>query len=128
MKFSYRFEFYAFCLAFGLCLLVPGGRAQSDKSDKKDATPQLSDQEKRGQGIFYQRCSLCHLTKMETPLPQPYKSFGPNLKGMIPKDADDDQIAFFRQFIMTGTDRMPGFQYGLKPSEINDVIAFLKTF
>jgi mono/diheme cytochrome c family protein len=106
---------------------VPQAQAQQAQSGKKAATPQLSDQEKRGQGIFFQRCSLCHLTKIETPAPQPFKSFGPSLKGMVPKDADADQISFIRQFIMTGTDRMPGFQYGLKPNEIDDVIAFLKT-
>ncbi len=33
-----------------------------------------------------------------------------------------------REIIRNGTPRMPGFQYGLRPEEIEDIIAFLKVF
>jgi mono/diheme cytochrome c family protein len=125
MKRLHSLIFGICCLALVFSSIVPRTHAQSEK--KPTATVTLSVQEQRGQGIFFQRCSLCHMTKMETPAPQPFKSFGPSLKGMVQKDADADQISFFRDFIMTGTDRMPGFRYGLKPSEIDDVIAYLKT-
>ncbi len=32
-----------------------------------------------------------------------------------------------RQIIMTGTDRMPGYRYGLTPSQISSIIEYLKT-
>jgi hypothetical protein len=32
-----------------------------------------------------------------------------------------------REFIRRGTPRMPGFQYGLTPEEIDSIIAYLKT-
>lgn len=94
---------------------------------KTNSPPSLSEQEKRGEGLFLQRCSLCHLPKIEAPAAKPYRSLGPSLKGMLPKDAESDQETFIRQFIMNGTDRMPGFQYGLSSKEIDDVLAYLKT-
>jgi mono/diheme cytochrome c family protein len=32
-----------------------------------------------------------------------------------------------REFIQTGTDRMPGFRYSLQPKQIDAVIQYLKT-
>jgi hypothetical protein len=47
------------------------------------------------------------------------------LSGVL-KDASPDQEKAIRQFILTGTENMPGFRYGLKPSELDDIIAYLK--
>jgi mono/diheme cytochrome c family protein len=100
------------------CLSAPS-RAQSGKSS---AAPHLSPQESRGEGLFLQHCALCHSPK----LVKPHKPVGPSLSGVL-KDADADQEKAIREFILTGTEKMPGFRYGLKPSELDDIIAYIKT-
>lgn len=89
--------------------------------------PNLSDQEKRGLHWFLQRCALCHLPKYtkeksKVELPVVWKS----LEGLF-RNAKPDKEKVVREFILKGTGRMPGFQYGLKPNEIDDLIAYLKT-
>jgi len=32
-----------------------------------------------------------------------------------------------REIILKGGPRMPGFQYGLTPNEVDDLVAYLKT-
>ena len=116
-------------LAICLLLLATSVVAQpQDKSQAVASAPEanrhLSAEEIRGEGIFLQRCSLCHLPKAV----KPYKQFGPILNGMFKDDADPDQMAFRRQFILMGRpDRMPGFRYTLSADELNDLIAYLKT-
>jgi mono/diheme cytochrome c family protein len=114
---------------FGVASAFVTVQAQSGNTARKSAR---TDQEKRGQAIFVQRCSICHLSKLEDaqgrPGVRPFKSFGPSLNGVLPKDADLDQVTAVRQFILHGTDRMPGFQYALQPNEIDNIVAFLKIF
>ncbi len=89
--------------------------------------PNLSDRQKRGQHWFLQRCALCHLpkyTKEKTKVELPV--FWMSLVGLF-RDARPDQEQRVREIIRKGARRMPGFQYGLKPSEIEDLIAYLKT-
>lgn len=79
---------------------------------------------RRGEATFYRDCSLCHLPRIRkggtTPGP------GPSLSGLL-KTADKAFEGRVREFIMIGSDRMPGWQYSLKPAEIDDVIAYVKT-
>jgi len=102
---------------------VVGLRAQT----KPAAAPpmeKLTDQEKRGEGLFLQRCSLCHLPrKLKFGSPP---VVGPSLSGLF-KEADPDQQKFLRGFILKGDPKMPGFQYGLEAQEVDDLIAYLKT-
>jgi mono/diheme cytochrome c family protein len=91
------------------------------QSGKSSAAPRLNPQESSGEGLFLQHCALCHSAK----LVKPHKSVGPSLSGVL-KDASPDQEKAIRQFILTGTENMPGFRYGLKPSELDDIIAYLK--
>jgi len=112
----------------GLSTLHFGGspnlRAQSKPSANVPGTEKLSEQERRGEGLFLQRCSLCHLPrKLKFGSPP---VIGPSLSGQF-KDAAPDQLKILRGFILKGGPDMPGFQYGLEPSEVDDLIAFLKT-
>ena len=79
---------------------------------------------RRGESVFYQRCSLCHLPRIRkggtTPGP------APSLSGVL-KGAAPEREARAREYILKGSDRMPGWQYALKPAQIDDVIAYLKT-
>jgi mono/diheme cytochrome c family protein len=110
---------FAVLAIFALISIPLSLRAQTDK----EKAPQLSEEESKGEEIFLQRCSLCHVRKVV----KPYKSYGPSLKGVLAKDADEDQESFVRQFIQNGTDKMPGFKYGLTPNQIAAVMAYLKT-
>lgn len=88
------------------------------------AAEKLNEQEMRGQGLFLQRCSLCHLPrKLKFGSPP---VIGPSLSGQF-KDATPDQLKILRGFILKGGPDMPGFQYGLEPKEVDDLIAYLKT-
>jgi len=98
--------------------------AQSKPAASAPAVEKLNEQETRGQGLFLQRCSLCHLPrKLKFGSPP---VIGPSLSGQF-KDAAPDQMKILRGFILKGGPDMPGFQYGLEPEEVDDLIAYLKT-
>ena len=116
----------------GLGLVVaglgPAGPARLNAQEKpaqpRSTAVQLSDEERRGEGFFLQRCSLCHLPrKLKFGSPP---VIGPTLAGLF-KDATPEQMKVLRGFILKGGPNMPGFQYGLEPGEIDDLIAYLKT-
>jgi mono/diheme cytochrome c family protein len=115
-------------LAVGLLVLSTGVAVHVLAQAKADAThasaPKLTDQESRGEGLFLQRCSLCHLPR-KLKFGSPAVA-GPNLSGLF-KEADADQQKFLRGFILKGDPKMPGFQYGLEANEVDDLIAYLKT-
>jgi mono/diheme cytochrome c family protein len=99
-------------------------QAQSKSAAVLPNSGKLNEQEKRGEGLFVQRCSLCHLPrnlKFGSPA-----VIGPNLGGQF-KDAGPDQLKILRSFILKGGPEMPGFQYGFDPEEVEDLIAYLKT-
>ena len=99
-------------------------RAQNKPVSALPAAEKLNEQEMRGEGLFLQRCSLCHLPrKLKFGSPP---VIGPSLGGQF-KDSNADQQKTLRNFILKGGPDMPGFQYGLEPKELEDLIAFLKT-
>jgi mono/diheme cytochrome c family protein len=80
---------------------------------------QLTDQQVEGRRIFRQRCGVCHTS----PTPGA-RIYGPVLYKQLIVGNEDG----IREFIRNGSPgRMPGFQYGLESTEINDIIEFLKT-
>jgi mono/diheme cytochrome c family protein len=82
--------------------------------------PVLSDSAYKGRTVWLQRCAYCH-----DGVGQPsYKTMGPWLDGQTIARFTEEG---FRAFVAVGTDRMPGWQYSLRPQQVNDVIAFLKT-
>jgi mono/diheme cytochrome c family protein len=98
--------------------------APSPPSATKSGAQKLSEQETRGEGIFLQRCSICHLPrnlKFGSP-----PTLGPVLSGQF-KSASPEEMKMLRGYILKGGPGMPGFQYGLEPKEVDDLIAFLKT-
>ena len=111
-------------VAAGIGLAGPARlNAQDKPAVSRSTTVQLSEQERRGEGLFLQRCSLCHLPrKLKFGSPP---VIGPSLAGLF-KDATPEQMKVLRGFILKGGPNMPGFQYGLEPREIDDLIAYLK--
>ena len=112
-------------IVFALLLFVGAHLfAQGKPGATHTSTAKLTEQENRGEGLFLQRCSLCHLPrKLKFGSPP---VVGPNLSGLF-KEADADQQKFLRGFILKGDPKMPGFQYGLEANEVDDLIAYLKT-
>ena len=79
---------------------------------------------RRGEATFYQRCSLCHLPRIRKPGTTPGP--GPSLAGIL-KGADREKEESVRDHIMTGSDKMPAWQHGLKKAAIDDLMTYLKT-
>ena len=79
----------------------------------------LNDMQKDGRRIFQQRCAVCHTLPTVVS-----KRYGPALYREIVQDNDDN----IRQVILEGREGlMPGFQYGLKRTEVDSIIEYLKT-
>ena len=97
---------FVLTLAFG-----SSGFAQSPKG--------LTDVELKGKGMFQQRCSVCHLPLVV----DDDSTYGPKLNAKTVAGKEP----VIREFIRRGTSKMPGFQYGLMPEEIDSIIAYLKT-
>jgi mono/diheme cytochrome c family protein len=100
-------------LLLALPLAVP---AQQDKSS---STITLNETQILGRRVFQQRCAICHTES--TPGARRY---GPVLSKEL-VDGNEDTI---RDFISNGSKgKMPGFKYGLEPSEISAIVEYLKT-
>lgn len=80
--------------------------------------PQLNDVQKLGQRVFQQRCGICH-----APARAGFVMYGPYLYKDLVKGSEDA----IKEMIRTGTSKMPGFKYGLQPSEIDAIVEYLKT-
>jgi mono/diheme cytochrome c family protein len=98
--------------------------AQNASAKAPPSPAKLTEQETRGENLFRQRCSLCHLPrKLKFGSPP---VIGPDLTGVF-KEAGPDKLKLLTGSILKGGPDMPGFQYGLEPKEIDDLIAYLKT-
>jgi mono/diheme cytochrome c family protein len=79
--------------------------------------PELNQTQILGRRIFQQRCGVCHTQPTASPM------YGIALNKEI-VDGNEDMI---REYIRNGSKRMPGFKYGLEPSEIDAIVEYLKT-
>jgi mono/diheme cytochrome c family protein len=98
--------------------------AQSPK-DSKAPSPTKAELVKRGQALFYDHCPICHFGRTDRPGSGRYT--GPNLKGLL-KGALPVKEAAVRKAILVGTPNMPGYEYMFKPGQMDELIAFLKTY
>jgi mono/diheme cytochrome c family protein len=82
-----------------------------------------TDQEKHGEAVFYQNCTLCHVYSNDKKRYNIQSST--QLLGLFKTSAVAE--ADVRQFILDGlARRMPSFQYTLSSKELDDLIAYLK--
>lgn len=96
-----------------LAIFPAAARAQQTGTDKT-----LTSTQKLGQRVFEQRCGICH-----APARPGFQMYGPALyKDLI--NGNEDAI---KEMIRTGTAKMPGFRFGLEPSEIDAIVEYLKT-
>lgn len=83
----------------------------------------------RGQGLFLQNCSLCHLPHRAHPkdAADPGHSIGPSLTAWFRDSSTDSaQQAAFTNWVSNGSPHMPSFQYALSSAEIADIAEYLK--
>jgi mono/diheme cytochrome c family protein len=80
--------------------------------------PALTPTQATGRRIFQQRCAVCH-TQVTPTNPM----YGLTLNKEL-VDGNEDMI---RDYIRNGSKRMPGFKYGLEPSDIDAIVEYLKT-
>jgi len=78
----------------------------------------LNDQQRLGRQILAQSCGVCHL-----PPARNARTYGPQLS----KAAGGGDEGVVREYILSGTPRMPSFKYFLQPAEVDAIVAYLKT-
>jgi mono/diheme cytochrome c family protein len=77
----------------------------------------LNETESAGRSLFAQRCANCHGATRQRPGP---------LLGKATVDRVGDSGV--RDKVRKGSTMMPGFEYSLQPGQIDQIVAFLKTF
>ena len=80
--------------------------------------PALNETQLTGQRLFNQSCRVCH-TKPQLTSPV----YGP----VLSKDSAGGREDVMRQVISDGTPRMPGFKHHFAPTQIDAIVAYLKT-
>jgi mono/diheme cytochrome c family protein len=121
-------------LAGKLLLALAGGLlfslAQPARSQQSASpAPALTEKQRAGRILFMQNCAFCHLPyRTEDKTGKAIDSIGPNLKGLLQKDKPLPDAAI-RTFITKGVpQKMPAFQYGLDPKEVDTIIEYLKVY
>jgi mono/diheme cytochrome c family protein len=107
-----------------LVVFPPAAAAQSRPSTPA-ATPgkPQTDSQKRGEALFTKNCHLCHIYSGQK---EEFKILASNQLIGLFKDSSITEQAV-RQLILQGIPRSkPSFKYTLGPSEMDDLIAYLK--
>lgn len=79
----------------------------------------LSKSEKAGEKLFLQRCALCHLGYAYR-----YVTYGPLLHKELVAERGDKAV---QKKIMDGSPLMPAWKYSLTSTDVDEIIAYLKT-
>lgn len=113
--------FWASVLAFPLTPSAQdeGAAASARKTPGKAQT----DSQKMGEAIFSKNCHLCHISSAQKTKLKILAST--ELIGLFKeRTTTEDSV---RQLIQQGIpERMPSFRYNFQPSEMDDLIAYLK--
>ena len=91
---------------------------------------ELTAQQARGAGLFFQRCSLCHLSKTSGAGGSKFccvAALAPDLSGRFVNLPPDAEQAYKDIILNGGPTYMPAWKYGMTSEEIDDIIAYLKT-
>ena len=103
-------------IAFGLSVAVFACLAWSAQTVQ---SKELNDKQRLGRRIFQQRCAVCHTPPMVIS-----RQYGPFLS----RETVEGREGAVRSTIMDGeTGLMPGFRYGMEPSQVEAIIEYLRT-
>ena len=106
-------------LTISLLVLLAGGLYAQEGIQELPGSATTAT-ERAGRRIFIQRCAVCHLPL----LPRPTEAYGPLLDGLFQLRTEEG----VRQAIMVGYGNMPGWQYTLSEEQVDNMIAYLRTF
>ena len=107
-----RASFLAAVVATGLSTDALAQLAQS----APDAS--FTETQREGLRLFSQSCGVCHTT-----VQQRARQYAPALS----RETLGGDEELMRQYISTGTPRMPGFRYNYEPEQINAIVSYIKT-
>lgn len=112
-------------ILIGSALVLAAAQKSSQPTQKSGATINNPAAITSGQKIYAKQCEICHFATSKA------KKIGPGLANIYPsgkfsngKKVDD---AAMRVWIESGGKDMPGFKESLKPNEIRDLLAYLRT-
>ena len=107
-------------LVFILAIVTSVTRAVAQTMKESDAEDVA-----KGKQVYAQKCEICHYSASAE------KKIGPGLAGLMKRErfrngmkADDENL---RRVIERGGKDMPGYRNSLKPAQIRDLIAYVKT-
>jgi cytochrome c len=113
------------CLTLASAWTIFAAAQKSPPSPKSGATVNNPATIISGQKIYAKQCEICHFATSKA------KKIGPGLANIYPsgkfsngKKVDDSAM---RVWIESGGKDMPGFKETLRPNEIRDLIAYLRT-
>lgn len=114
-----RLLFLASVMVFSISAAAQDGPPAATVAPGKSQT----EQQKRGEALFTKNCPLCHIfTKQKKTLKIQASS---DLVGLFKNSTTTEEGV--RQLIQSGIPQiMPSFKYSLEPSELDDLIAYLK--
>jgi len=112
------------CVA-AICVAVVGGGGLLAQGSSKKSGESTTVAVARGKSLFQQKCAVCHYDNSEQ------KKIGPGLKGISKRGTfsvngnklTDDSL---KSWIENGDRFMPSFKEVLEPTQIKDVIAYVK--
>jgi mono/diheme cytochrome c family protein len=78
----------------------------------------FNDAQQEGLRLFSQSCGVCH-----TQIQQRTRQYGP----VLSRDTLGGDEEAMRDYIATGTPRMPGFRFNFEPAQINAIVQYIKT-
>jgi cytochrome c len=117
----------ALALAGALLAQEPANKTQ-DPATKTQSKKTANDGAAvtRGKEIFEKKCALCHYADSDA------KKIGPGLKGLSKRGTftvKDGKVTdeSLKEWIENGDTQMPPFKDVLEPTQIKDVIAYVKT-
>jgi mono/diheme cytochrome c family protein len=76
----------------------------------------LNEAERHGRALFAQRCANCHGGTAQRP--------GPLLAQQTVERLGESSV---REKVTKGSQMMPGFEHSVRPAQIDQIVAFLKT-
>jgi cytochrome c len=106
-------------------LLVARAFARSPQIAQPSRAEAAAPDSARGKQLFQHNCAICHFSTSTA------KKIGPGLKGLYTRghyqNGSKVDDASLRRWIERGDNKMEGFDGRLKPDELRDLIAYLKT-